>query len=385
MVTLETADKALKNFYLDAITRELDSKASPFLAKLEKTSANVVGKSVTKVVKLGINGGIGAGTETGDLPKGDSGEYLTFTAPLKNLYGTIEISDKALRAAANNEGAFVNILNEEMEGLVQSAKYNFSRMLFGRGDGYIGTIVSSGANTYILTKSEGIVEGMYLDVWKNGVKTHSKIKVALYEKDENKIVVEGADVGSLNIPDPGSEVRACGSEEGYELTGLSALFSDEPIYGLDRTKAYMNPYVEYINDEITEEILQYAIDMVEERGGGKVNMILCSRRVRRALTKHFKERQSFFSMTSIGDNQQVLTYNGIPIVIDSCCPEDVLYLLNTDDFKICQLCDWQWMEGEDGKILKQVAGKPVYTATLVKYAELICQKPCGQGMIGGIE
>ena len=40
--------------------------------------------------------------------------------------------------------------------------------------------------------------------------------------------------------------------------------------------------------------------------------------------------------------------------------------------------------GEDGKILKQVPGKPIYTATLVKYAELMCARPCGQGALYGI-
>lgn len=45
----------------------------------------------------------------------------------------------------------------------------------------------------------------------------------------------------------------------------------------------------------------------------------------------------------------------------------------------------RWLEGEDGKVLKQVAGKPVYTATLVKYAELICNRPCGQGALLGIK
>ena len=32
----------------------------------------------------------------------------------------------------------------------------------------------------------------------------------------------------------------------------------------------------------------------------------------------------------------------------------------------------------------KVAGKPVYTATLVKYADLLCDRPCGQGMLSGI-
>ena len=48
-----------------------------------------------------------------------------------------------------------------------------------------------------------------------------------------------------------------------------------------------------------------------------------------------------------------------------------MYLLNTDDFALHQLCDWKWLEGEDGKVIKQVADKPVYKATLVKYADLI--------------
>ena len=41
------------------------------------------------------------------------------------------------------------------------------------------------------------------------------------------------------------------------------------------------------------------------------------------------------------------------------------------------------LEDEDGKILKQVPGKAAYSATLVKYAELICKKPCAQGVIVG--
>ncbi|MDE6690379.1 MAG: hypothetical protein K2K04_00255, partial [Clostridia bacterium] len=60
---------------------------------------------------------------------------------------------------------------------------------------------------------------------------------------------------------------------------------------------------------------------------------------------------------------------------------DRIYFINTDDFVLNQLCDWAWLEDEGGRILKQVAGKAAYSATLVKYAELVCKKPCGQGAI----
>ena len=79
-----------------------------------------------------------------------------------------------------------------------------------------------------------------------------------------------------------------------------------------------------------------------------------------------------------------LDFNGVPLVADRFCPKATMYLLNTDCFKLYQLCDWQWLESEDGKILKQVAGKPVYTATLVKYAELICENPSAQAKLAGI-
>ena len=76
-------------------------------------------------------------------------------------------------------------------------------------------------------------------------------------------------------------------------------------------------------------------------------------------------------------------FDGIPVVADKYCGDDELYLVNTADFCLAQLCDWAWLEDEDGKILKQVPGKAAYSATLVKYAELICKKPCGQAKITG--
>ena len=81
---------------------------------------------------------------------------------------------------------------------------------------------------------------------------------------------------------------------------------------------------------------------------------------------------------------KTITHNGIPVVADRFVDEDTMYLLNTNDFTLHQLCDWKWLEGEDGRVIKQVADKPVYKATLVKYADLICSRPCGQAMLKGI-
>ncbi len=383
MVTLQTADNALKTFYLDAVTEEIDKKISPFFAKIEKTSAYVTGKSVSKMIKTGLQGGIAAGTETGNLPSAKNSEYINLTATLKNIYGTIEITDKAIRASANNEGAFVNLLNDEMQSLIKSAKYNFSRMLFGDGSGKIANVVTASGNVVTMDSVRGLEEGLTIDFYATGLRTQSNKKILAVDRENKQITVENVS-WNANTFAAGTYVVLSDSALNCELTGLGAIFSENALYGILRTKGVMKPYMATDVGAISEGIIQKAIDSVEEKGGGKVNLILCSRGVRRAIIESCRDRQMILSTATLGEDASAMTFNGIPIVVDDFCPDGTMYLLNTDQFKLCQLCDWQWMEGEDGKVLKQVAGKPIYTATLVKYAELICEKPCGQGMLSGI-
>ena len=79
-----------------------------------------------------------------------------------------------------------------------------------------------------------------------------------------------------------------------------------------------------------------------------------------------------------------MTYAGIPVVFERFVDDGTMYLLNTKDFNIHQLCDWEWLEGENGNILIPSANTPTYSATLVKYAELICDRPSAQGKICNI-
>ena len=65
-INLSNADSALKSVYLDAISEQLDTNASPFMAAIEKTSNHVWGKEVKMNVVHGFNGGVGAGNEDAD-------------------------------------------------------------------------------------------------------------------------------------------------------------------------------------------------------------------------------------------------------------------------------------------------------------------------------
>ena len=171
-----------------------------------------------------------------------------------------------------------------------------------------------------------------------------------------------------------------------ELTGLGAIFKDTgSLYGLDRaTHKWMVPYMDSSVGDLTETKIQKAIDKLEETAGSRVDIILCSWGVKRALQEVLSESRTNSDMAELAGGYRTMTYNGIPVVADRFCPDKTMYLLNSADFTLHQLCDWKWLEGDDGKVLRQVPGKPLYTATLVKYADLICTRPCGQAMLSGI-
>ncbi len=387
MITMSSADKALKTLYLGVVTEQMNTNINPLLAKIKQSTEDVWGKDIKRIAQFGINGGIGAGTETGNLPGAAGNNYEQFTLTLKNLYGTIELSDKAIRASENKSGAFVNLLNAEMEGLLKAASFNFGRMLYGDGSGVLCKISSVSGNAATVDSVKNLIEGLVVDLRSSAgtVLTNcSGRRITSIDRAAKKVYLDGAALdGSVVVA---NSVMTVQGSYNQEITGLGAIFSSTgSIYGLSRaTHKWLTPYIKTNVGDISETIIQKAIDTLEEDAGSKVNFIVCSSGVKRAFMNHLATYKRNTDYMELNGGYKAISYNGIPIVSDKFCPEGTMYLLNTDNFTLHQLCDWQWLEGEDGKILKQNAGTPTYTATLVKYADLICDKPCGQAMLTGI-
>ena len=68
-VNLTNAESALKSVYLDVVSDQLNNYINPFYAAIAQSTVDVVGKDVKKLVIEGMNGGVGAGEEDGNLPK----------------------------------------------------------------------------------------------------------------------------------------------------------------------------------------------------------------------------------------------------------------------------------------------------------------------------
>lgn len=384
MVTISSAENALKTLYLGVLAEQLNVGVNPLLAKIGQTSADVWGKEVVKLASYGVNGGVGSGTESGNLPGCAGNNYAQFKLTLKNFYGNIEISDKAIRASANSAGAFVNLLNSEMEGLLKSSKFNFGRMLYGDGSGLIATTVgntSSSTNVLTVDSVKNLMEGMVIDVYDTSdmiVSNLTGVRIISIDRAKKEITLSAS---ASSVLGEGYKIYVQNSKDN-ELTGLEAIFGTANLYGLDRSDySFLNPYKVTDTTGVSTEAIQAAIDSIEEVAGGTIDFIVSSYKVRRAYIEYLSLNRTNLDYMNLDGGFKALSYSGIPFVADRFVDDKTMYLLNTSDFKLHQLCDWRWIEGEGGTVLHQVANKAVYTATLVKYADLLCERPMGQAKI----
>ena len=389
MVTLSTAENALKTLYLGVVADQLNTGVNPLFAKIKQTSADVWGKNIVKLVPYGLNGGVGAGSETGTLPDAAGNNYAQFTLSLKNLFGTIELSDKAIRASENSAGAFVNILNAEMEGLLKASKFNFGRMLYGDGSGKLADTVANSGNTdktiIKLSSTKNVMEGMVVDVYATAgtTPTYAKRRIVAVDRSASTVKIDGTTPS--DVIGSGYYLTVQGSKD-QELTGLGAIFSTSgTLYGVARsTNKWLVPYIRTNNGAVSSSTIQTAIDYIDEVAGSAVDFITTAYDVRRFYLDYLALSRSNIDYMNLDGGFKAISYNGIPLIADRFVADGTMYILNSGDFKLHQLCDWRWLEGENGKILMQKAGTPTYSATLVKYADMICDKPIGQAKISGI-
>jgi len=382
MVTLQNAENALKSVYLGTVTDLLNTRVNPLLSKIEQTSSDVWGKEIRTAAKFGINGGVGAGDEDGDLPAAFGNNYLQFVTTLKNLYGQIEISDKAIRASADGRGAFTDLLNAELEGLLNASKFNLGRMLYGDGTGLLATFAekSTSDNTIVCDTARNLIEGLAVDVYgANGTKKGTA-RISYVDRAQKTVTLDGATITLA----AGDKMYVQGSKD-KEITGIGALFNGSSIYGVQKSAhPFLNPYTKNVGGAIDEIVMQEAIDALENDAGSTVDFLACSQDAKYSFIEYMSSYKRNIDIMELEGGFKTLSYNGLPLVYDRFVPDGSMYLLNTKAFKLHQLCDWRFLETENGKILRQNQGKPTYTATLVKYCDLICQKPNGQAVLTGI-
>lgn len=386
MITIDSANNILKTVYLDVISNHLNYKTNAFYNKVKMGSEFVEGSEITCLGRYGVHGGIGGGTDGGTLPVAGGNNYVKYKASLANIFGNVEISDKLLRVTNGNAGSLVNVLNSEMEGLLDSAKFNFARMLFQDGTGTlckIGTMTNvTSRTTFPVSTTKHVMEGMIVDIYSGTTKTVSSNKITSVDRTNNTITL-GTSV-SNDVTIAANDVVALQNSYKKELFGLGYLFDSTitDFYGLTRANySHLMPSTLSVSTNVTADGIQQMLDKIDERSGNDIDLIITSYAMRRNYFSNLSSTRSNVDYMNLDGGFKAISYNGIPLIADRFCPDSKMYFLNTADFKLQQLGDWSWIESNDGKVLRQVDNKAAFAATLVKYANLLCVKPIGQGVL----
>ena len=394
MITTATAENALRNIYLDTVINDINKKTNPFLTMVEENTRIATGKNATVNIRYG-QASVGAGTETGDLPVGDGEKSIELSVPLKNLYGTFQISDKALKAASLDPNAFASLLGGEMQNLVAAAQNNLTSMLYGNGS----KILAVFDNTAFVGSERRMIRvgAKYIHNFTVGMHVVILNNAGMEVSDpvgDNLVTDVNLDTGLLTISDGLLENKADRlyiynyDDEKTDMNGIDSVFNAQ-CYGVSIAR---NPEIKpcnYRDDSETLHVLDEDaalefMDQYEEHCQSMpADILLTHPRVKKAIFESLKSTRSNIATAELAGGFHGFTFNGIPLYSDVKCKAGNLYALNSKSFAMHQLCDWTWLSNEDGSILKQLPGKATYMATLVKYADLICDKPFLQGRCSG--
>ncbi|MCM1404093.1 MAG: phage major capsid protein [Prevotella sp.] len=390
MITVATAENALRNIYLDTVLNDINKKTNPFLTMVEENARTASGKNAKFSIRYGA-ASVGAGTETGDLPVSDSEKAIELSVPLKNLYGTFQISDKALKAASLDPNAFASLLGGEMQNLVAAAQNNLATMLYGNGSKLLAVF---DVNDFQNESHKLIKVGTkYIGNFTKGMKVQILDGAGQYVTDpesDNTVTAVSPVSGIITISDGLLSSKADRfyiynpDDDQTNMNGIDSVFATN-MYGVNINS---HPEIAPCNYRdagdtlrvLNEDVALEFLDEYEEYCQGMAaDIILTHPRVRKAIFESLKNTRSNIATAELAGGFQGFTFNGIPMYSDVKCKAGNLYALNSKSFAMHQLCDWTWLSNEDGSILKQLPGKATYMATLVKYADLICDKPFLQG------
>lgn len=384
--------EALKLFYLDGLRYQLNDKASPFLAQIEKTSENVVGKEIVMAMRYGRTGGIGNRDDDGLLPTPSSRKTKQARWETKNFFARFRITDKTIEASKSSVGAFANMLETEISDCETDAKLDLSRQAQGDGTGKIATVAanatySSNVLTVVVDNPIHLAEGMLIDLrnTSGAIAGGSELEVLSVDDQTNTITLRVAsDIsGSVELAD-GVFITLAGNYN-KELTGTGAVFSTSgTLYGISKDDyPWLKPQVKALNGEISENVIQEMIDLVETRTASTINYIQVSHGVRRAYIDLLAATKQTVNTRDLKGGFKALSYNGIALVADKFTPSGCMQLFDINDWAMYQMADFNWMD-RDGSIMARVADRPAWEATLVKYCDIGCQRPRGQALITGI-
>ena len=417
---LTNFDAMLKEFYPKDVILDLVKQKSPFYFEFQKSKRiSADGRRVIQPIHSARNTGVSALGEGGLLPTAGNQAYVDLTIPYRYVYGRVDISGPVMKQTRTSQGAFDDVMDQEIEGAIKDGARDLSRQLQGFGQGNLCSLSGTGASaTQALIDGQGVTDnddipGRFLAAgqivagitpstraWEF-VRTVSSVNAA-----QTSVVftatVTPAEAGTI-IVRQGSASGTALADTGYarEIMGILGLVDDgtyvSTYFGLTRssTAGLNSQRLDLGAGNLSLDILHRAFHAVDQLGDGKIHQLLAHQVTAReyyGLLQVMKRYVDAAALSPDGglkrrsDNQGYdIEFNQVPLREDRDVPLGILYGLDMDSFRRYSITEGEWAD-DDGRILLRNSTTDSYEGRLrVLFGNCACLAPNRNFVISSIK
>lgn len=359
-----------------------------------------VSKKLEFPVPTTYKGGAGSGS----LPESVPATYGDCIVTSKKVYATDKVDRETILASLGSEAAFVSAMAECIKKVVEVDQWNHSRILFGKSDGSLGTIDTSGVTDNGSGDYDIVISAA---TWKEA--NWEENQFINFGTSTDKFVINDVtpstrsigiqrQSGGTAVPADADVVYLQGSKDNDPYGLADVLLATSGTYynisaALRKWQAYHNTSVSVA---ISTPLMNKAMLQVQKKCGKVPNLIVTS------VTQFEKilnmlEDQKRYSITEISPKAanlkgrvsfkgvEFMSANGpVNIVWDRFCNEDYMYFLNTDHIEYHRRPRSGWVKDDiGGNGYLRVAGEDAFEARFATYGQIFIAPPF-HGVITGL-
>lgn len=396
-----TLSGVLKDVYLGSVVEQLNNEVL-IPQRIGRETQEFSGNQVVLSVHKQRSSGVFARGENVAFANPGAQLYAKPVYDIKALYGRLRITGLGKVKTANQAGAFLRVLEGEINGLRNDLKMDMARQLYGDGTARISSGEASASTTVDIRPIAGgatntseplakgeIYIGMIIDIGTqaNPVSQSSGLDVTDVNVATGQITVSAATTMTSGTHFIFRQGNAAASSVSYEIDGLARVLptAANTFGGIDASAAgngwWDNKRINAAG-ALTLDLMTQAVNTVTVAGGDTSAMI-SSPGIQRALFNLLQPQVRYMEPTVIHGGFKTLDYFGQPFIADRQAPFGKVLFLDEKHLKMFDTGDWAWLD-EDGNILKWVVGFDAWEAVLAKYCNLGAQRRNTQLLLYGL-
>jgi hypothetical protein len=376
------------------ISENTYNSANVLLGRVKKRY-DFTGKQEFVAQPLTFSGGVGSGS----LPTPNYGDTEDALITAKKMYAVVQVEREAIKASANDEGAFVRMTKHAAQKGVESFMRNMSRALFHDGTGSLGQFSGNAGGTAtvpILTitaasfKEANWEENDYVNVntlssvWEVTSVDASALQVTLTR-------ISGSD--DLTAIGAGTHTVYMQNSKDADPEGIKGVLdaTSGSKYNITIQRRWKSVQIAAAGAGIVPDIMNQTMLEVQRKSGKVPNLIITSFTQYRKILNVLEDQKAYMLEPRAADLKGKVSFRGVefmssagPVGVfpERFCEDDRMYFLNDNFIEIAHRPDFGWFD-DDGTVFLRDSSTDSYSARYGGYMQAFIV-PSFHGVVTGL-